>query len=301
MSLIVIKQLPEIEQNLHTLSGQIAATVATALELEVTEDNCKAVKKNLADMRKGIKVLEDQRLDVRRRILAPYEAMEAVYRECVTDIWKPAEAALSQRIVQFEDGLKERKRIEVQEYFGELCVARGIDFINLDETGVNVTLSASLKSLKSLVFGYIEMVSEALETIKLQEDNAEILVEFKRSRNLAQAISVVARRHEAIAEEQRRAAGAAQAEAQRSAIIAKVEEAAAEDKSMLAPPTALPWAEEDARSPAEEPVLRYTLRLTGPGGESCDITVSAPKSHMVTYRKILKWKEIPYECITKPE
>ena len=47
-ALITVKQLPIIEEHLEAMRAEIAATVAEALALPVTEETIKAVKKNIA-------------------------------------------------------------------------------------------------------------------------------------------------------------------------------------------------------------------------------------------------------------
>jgi hypothetical protein len=225
--LIVVTQLPEITQRLHLVKAQIEQTVADALSLEVTEDNRQAAKNQLAAMRKGIKALEEQRLAVRRVVLAPYEEMEAVYRACVTDVWKPAEAQLSGRIVEIENGLIGEKRAEVETYFTELCAAHGLDFLRLEDSGVKVNLSATVKAGKAQCKAFVDRVMEDLDTISLHEYRAEILVEYRcNGFNQQRAtIDVCHRVDAANAERARQEQLAAQREAE-AAAMERIDEAA---------------------------------------------------------------------------
>ena len=52
--------------------------------------------------------------------MAPYDTFEAVYKECVTDVFGPADKQLAQRIAEVEDGLKQDKAAKVVAYFSEL-------------------------------------------------------------------------------------------------------------------------------------------------------------------------------------
>jgi len=306
----LVNSLPQLTEQLQQIRTAAEERVSTALALEASASNLATIKKERAAINKEFGFLEQRRKLVKGIVSKPYTDFEAAYKDCVTEIYKGADQELGSRVKAMEESQKAEKRTAVHEYFDELCAAREIDFVTLDDTGINVTLSASLKSLKALVFGYIESISEALGTIDMQEHSAEILVEFKRHKSLARAIADVTRRHEAIAEEQRRAEERAAADAQRAGAIAKVEEAAQEHPEITAPPIAeAPLAPPVQSLDAEEtdasqiaittpsPMLHYKLRLTGPDGEECDIDVSASRGHMVTLRKIFQWKEIYYACI----
>jgi hypothetical protein len=236
--LITLEQLPIIAQRLLDMHGDICATSDYIMAMEVTEDSYKEAKRERARMNAAFDELERQRIDLKKRIMSVYDEFVAgPYKENVTDIWLPAKAEIDAKIKAVEDGLRGQRRAKVQEYFDELCQAHGIDFVTLDEV-CKVGLSDSVKSLQGKVYSYIMTICEALETISLQEHAAEILVEFKRHKRLAQAISDVAKRHEAIAEEQRRAAERVEEDARADEAVARVGQAAAECPEVLMPPVA---------------------------------------------------------------
>ena len=74
--LIVVKQLPIIEERLKSLSDEIDVKVANAMELVVSDETIKEVKKVRAELNKDFTELETQRKMVKERVLAPYEAFE---------------------------------------------------------------------------------------------------------------------------------------------------------------------------------------------------------------------------------
>ena len=79
--------------------------------------------------------------------MAPYDTFEAVYKECVTDVFGPADKQLAQRIAEVEDGLKQDKAAKVVAYFSELQRANPeLEWVNFEDIGLSITLSASLKS-----------------------------------------------------------------------------------------------------------------------------------------------------------
>ncbi len=229
--LIVVQQLPVIVQQLQVISAQIEEQTAYALSLEVTEDNYKEIKKIRSGLNASFNALEDKRKEVKRLILAPYEEFDGVYKQLVTDKYKPAAQQLNERITVVEDGLKQKRANELREYFNEYAQSKNIDFLSFEHLDLNITLSASKKSLKDKVKATIDKVADDLAMIDTQPYKAEILVEYKKSLNVSQAILTVTNRMKAIEAEKAKAA-AAQAVAEEEAnTIAKVDEAIAESVS----------------------------------------------------------------------
>jgi len=203
--LIIIRQLPIIEQQLKELRITIEDKVAAALALEVTEATVKEVKAVRADLNKDFQMVEDRRKQVKKEVLAPYEAFENVYKENITDILKPADMALAEKIAEVENGLKEIKEAKVVEYFNEFSQSLGIDFVTFEQLGINVTLTKTEKSLKKHVAHSLDGIKKSLELIELEGDlKAEILAEYKTTLDLPQSLLAVKNRHKAIEAEKQK-------------------------------------------------------------------------------------------------
>ena len=166
--IIVVKQLPVIEQQLAQIKQQVAERVETVTSLVVTEDTVKAVKKARTELNAEFKAWEEKRKEVKQAVMTPYEKFEEVYNDCISNSYKAADKLLKQRIDEVENELKAKKAAEVQSYFEEYLASNGIDFVAFGQAGLNVTLSASLKSLN---------VSDAITGVKarakaVQEEQA---------------------------------------------------------------------------------------------------------------------------------
>lgn len=203
-NLIVIKQLPIIEEKLKQLSTEIDEKVESAKALICTEESVKEVKTVRADLNKDFKELEAQRKDVKEKIMQPYMQFESIYKECVSDKFKSADIELKNKIDTVENELKLQKEKEIKEYFEEYRKANEIDFINFEDTKVTITLSASKKSLKEQVKNFIDKVVDDLNLIETQNHKEEILVEYKQNLNVSKSISTVLNRIEAVEEEKKR-------------------------------------------------------------------------------------------------
>lgn len=204
-SLIVVKQLPVIEEQLLVIKERFSAEVEDALSLVCNEETLQTVKKKRTEITRIFNYLESKRKEAKKAILAPYEAFEKVYKECVTEIYSPCDKQLAEKIREVEEGLKLQKRAEAETYFNEYAAQKGIDFLTFDSIGLNITMSVSKKSLKEQAKAFVDKVAEEVALIDTQEHKEEILVEYKSSLNVAQAITVVTNRHKAIEDERKKA------------------------------------------------------------------------------------------------
>ena len=202
--LIVVKQLPIIQERLKELSTEIDKKVENAKSLICTEETVKEVKQVRADMNKEFKDLEVQRKLVKEQVLAPYMQFEDIYKQYVSDKYKNADIELKNKVDSIENELKTKKEQEIKDYFEEYKIANNIDFITYGQARINVTLSASIKSLKEQAKQFIDKVVDDLNLIETQEHKTEILVEYKQTLNVAQAITSVTNRFKAIEEEKKR-------------------------------------------------------------------------------------------------
>jgi len=199
--LIVIKQLPQIEEHLKELSIEIDEKVENAKKLVCTEENVKTIKQVRADLNKEFREVEHQRKTVKEQVLAPYMKFESIYKEYISDKYKNADNDLKQKINTVENELKAKKEQEIKNYFEEYKKANNIDFITYGQARINVTLTSSMKSLKEQVKEFIDKIAEDLKLIETQQHKEEILVEYKNTLNVSNAITTVMNRIEAVNQE----------------------------------------------------------------------------------------------------
>ena len=199
--LIVVKQLPQIEEHLKELSIDIDKKVENAKSLICTEENVKTIKQVRADLNKEFKEVEQQRKMVKEQILAPYMQFEEIYKTYISDKYKGADSDLKTKIDTTENELRARKEQETRDYFEEYKQSLSIDFIKFEDAKIKVGLADSKTSLKKQAKDFIDRVNTALETIMLKEHKEEILVEYKQNGYvLSTAISTVINRMKAVEE-----------------------------------------------------------------------------------------------------
>lgn len=261
--LIVIKQLPIIEQQLQTISQDIDNKIKELNELIVNEDTVKEIKKIRAEFKKDFNELEEKRKEVKKKISEPYEQFEEIYKNYVSNKFIKADNDLKIKIDEIENELKAKKEREIKEYFEEYKIANNIDFVEYNQIGLKIGLSDSLKSLKEKIKNFIDQRVSDIELIGTQEHRTEILVEYKKTLNVSNAITSVNNRFKAIEEEKKKQ----EQEKQLQQFI--VDMAKESDKHMV------------EKEILKEPVVEYEKIYT------TKFTVKATKIKLVELKKFL--------------
>lgn len=202
--LIEVKQLPIIEEQLKKVSIEIDKEMKGIENLVCTDESIQILKKKRAEFNKDFKEYETQRKEVKEKIFRPYNDFESIYKQYIADKYRNTDLILKGKIDIFENEQKSKKEKEVKEYFDEYKIANNIDFITYEQARINVTLSASMKSLKEQAKQFIDKIGDDLNLIETQEHKAEILVEYKHTLNVSNAITIVTNRFKAIEEEKAR-------------------------------------------------------------------------------------------------
>lgn len=266
---IQIVQLPIIREQLQPLKERIDKEVSDALSLVCTEETIQTVKATRASLNKMLTELEEQRKAVKAQIMAPYNEFEAVYKECVIDTLKAADEALKFKISDVENEQKSRCEESLREYFDELCAANHLEWLTFERSGIKVDLTSAKQKtptkLRKQLAEFVSDVNRAIETIATMEDSTEILVEYKQSLDLPDAISKVMERHQRIQEEKH-------GQEKRQEIIEQEAETVKQVEA-LAPPTVV------------EPEKTY----------ECTFKVITTMSKLKKLKAFLESEEIEYE------
>lgn len=285
--LIVVSQLPVIEEQLIRIKSRVDETVAEVLALEVTEDTVTTIKKKRAELNKIATEFEDRRKEVKKAVLAPYEKFEATYKECVIDAFKTADAELKTRIAVVEDGVKNRKQEEVVAYFTEYAESLNLDFVTYDDMKVKVTMSDSVKKLKEQVKATLDKISADITMIATMPDADEIMAEYKRHYDAALAVTTVSNRHKAIEEEKRRAREVLEAQKKAEAEAMPQNASTSPVESVSAPVAQKPTEDGNGgEMKFTEPVEQF----------SATFTVYGSIEELKSIKNYLKERGIRYEC-----
>lgn len=185
-TLMKVTQLPVIEEHLMSRKEQTEQRVAEAMSLVCTDETLTSVKNIRAEMNREFADAETQRKAIKAAIMEKYDSFESVYRECIADPYKRADADLKAKIDATESEIKSRCEEMLLGYFRELCAVNEIDFLSFGQTGVKVDMaSARAKTPKKLMEQIklkVDGVAQDMKTIGTMGENApEIMVEYKRT------------------------------------------------------------------------------------------------------------------------
>lgn len=255
---ISLVQLPIIREQLAPLSAEIDKEVAEALSLAVVPETLAQVKKVRAKIRKGFDELEQQRKQLKNAIMEPYDQfMEQVYTPMIAVKFEEGDEELKKKINAVEQQLKQEKIDDLKEFFRELADSEHLDWLDYERAGINVTMSKSRSHLHGAAESFIERVSGDVTAIHAMPDAEEILVEYKRTLRLGEAVETVGKRRRAIEQERREREHLAQLRKAEEETARRAREAA---ETMSAPPTLAT----DEEKPDSDPVRTLAFTVTAP-------------------------------------
>lgn len=191
--LIVIKQLPIIEQMLDKMSIEIDKKIETALNLvpDKPDKMLSETKKIRAALNKDLNELEVARKNVKSEIMQPYLDFEKIYKEKISDKYKKADKILKDKIDTAETEIKDKRTANLKEYFEEYCVAENVTDINFEDMPLKINISGSDKSYRDKIKSWIDKVKQDLAVINTAKDEQtrlEILIDYKRDFDVNRAI-----------------------------------------------------------------------------------------------------------------
>lgn len=223
-NLIVVKQLPIIEEKLQLLSHEIDKRVEKAKNLVATDDGVKELKKYRAENNNDFKLLENQRKRVKEQIEKPYKDFETIYKSYISDKFSEADKILKGKIDEFENTLKAEKETAARKYFEEYKEFKQIDFVDFEAMNLNITLSVSEKALNKQSKEFLDKISDDLLLIETQDHKEEVLIEYKKTLNVSSAITTVVNRYRELEAIRTKKEEAKEIATNKTEMIKKVEE-----------------------------------------------------------------------------
>ncbi len=200
---VKIKSVGEIESNIKKVKSYVTKLNSYYKAITFTEETLKQAKEEKAKVNKFKKEVADYRKNIVTEYNKPIKAFEDTAKE-TEKLLEDTYNTINQQVTNYEDTQKQKKEQETKKYFEEYKTANNIDFITYEQAKINVTLAVSMKSLKEQAKAFIDKTVDDLNLIDTQEHKAEILVEYKQTLNVSQAITTVTNRFKAIKEEKRK-------------------------------------------------------------------------------------------------
>ena len=222
--IVKVEQMPKVFSQLEKIGKYIDKQIKDIDKLECTEENKQEVKKRRTEINNTLNLLDNRRKEIKATLLEPYEIFNKKYeKECKTKL-SNASNLLKEKIDFIEETQKAEKEIELREFVKEHCKANNVEII-FEKIGLNITLSASMKSLKEQAKAFIEKVASDLKLIEMEEYSNEILFEYNNCMDYVEAKTKVLERHKQLEEIQKQQENRSEIEQKEKEIVEKVDEA----------------------------------------------------------------------------
>ena len=226
--IVKIEQMPIVFEQLEKIGTLIEESTKDLDKLECTEENKQEVKKRRTEINNTLKILEDRRKEIKTKLLEPYNVFNEKYEnECKTKL-ENASNVLKEKIDTIESQQLAEKETELREFAYQHIESNNLSqLIGFDNIGLNITLSASMKSLKEQILDFINKVVSDLKLIDMEEYKEEISVEYIQSLNFVDSKTKVLERHRQIEELKKQQEEKLEQEKQEDKVAEKVEEVVA--------------------------------------------------------------------------
>ena len=199
--LIKVESLPKIFYQLEVIGKEVDKALDGIENMVCNEDNKKEVKKRKQEITAFKNLMETRRKEIKRQVMAKYDEFNEKYEEEVKSKLTNAENILTEKYTAIEIQQKLEKEEELRTFADNHITANNLqEIIKFEDIGLNITLTASIKSLKEQVVSFNEKIVNDLALIELEEHKEEILLEYKETLNFANAKIKVANRHKQLEE-----------------------------------------------------------------------------------------------------
>lgn len=199
--LIKVESLPKIFYQLEVIGKEVEKALEGVETMVCNEDNKKEVKKRKQEITAFKNLMEARRKEIKNQVMEKYNEFNEKYEQEVKSKLVNAENILTVKYTAIEIQQKLEKEKELREFADNHIVSNNLqDIVEFEDIGLNITLTASIKSLKEQIVAFIERVINDLALIELEEHKEEILLEYKETLNFANAKIKVANRHKQLEE-----------------------------------------------------------------------------------------------------
>lgn len=179
--IVKIEQMPIVFSQLEKIGKFIEKATKDLDKLECTEENKQEVKNRRTEINNTFTLLEDRRKEIKNKLLEPYEIFNKKYEEECKIKLQDASNLLKNKIDTIEVQQKKEKEQELLDFFNQYKETYHLDFLNFEDVGLNITLSASMKSLKDQIKDFCEKIDKDVKLIQTDENKDKLMLEYLRN------------------------------------------------------------------------------------------------------------------------
>lgn len=192
-----INQNPgSIELNFDELEAQLDSKLAEYKGAVFTEDSKTYAKKEVANLRKLKKDIDDARKAVKKKWMEPYDSFDDRMKKLMKKVDEPINL-INEQVEEFEKKRIEKKRAEIKKAFNEFMseIPDYLEYISLEKiyNAKWENASVNMKSVRSEMEQSISSIITAVDTIRSMnsDKSAEALKYYLNTGNLPEAISMI--------------------------------------------------------------------------------------------------------------
>jgi len=163
-------------------------------EMAVNDETIQSIKKLRTNLNNEKKQVDENFKNAIAPVTTVIDEIKGVKKSNVDQIYSDADNTFKDKITAFELIAKTEKKKNVLRYFNELCESLKIDFLKFESLGIEINLSTSEKQYQGKVNEFVQRVSDDVLLINVQEFEAEIMVEYRKTLNASKAITTVTER-----------------------------------------------------------------------------------------------------------
>lgn len=232
---IKMETMPKIFYQLEQIGKDLEIKLNDISNMPCNEDTKQNVKKTRAEINKTLEIFETKRKSIKQQCLNEYNQFEEKYNLEVKSKLENASETLKNKISEIEQEQIKQKKEELFDFAMEYIVANDIqDYVTFDDIGLNITLSASMKSLKEQIIAFCEKVKQDIALIKMEEYRDEILYEYKKNHgNFVQCKTMVLDRHRELNELAKKKVEEETLKEEQQKVVEKVEEVLTTPKEVI--------------------------------------------------------------------
>lgn len=184
-----VKGLSTIEENMKEALNFAVDLRSYYQGLIFQEEDIKLAKEEKANVNKLKAKIDNIRKEITKEYNKPLENFISISKEVVSTLSETYDF-INNQVNSFELTKLEEKVSKLKDFFNEHLefeIPALIDYISFEKSGINVTLSASMKSLKDQILEFISRLQSEMALIELEQYRDEIFNEYIKDFNFARA------------------------------------------------------------------------------------------------------------------
>lgn len=207
-SMVKVETMAVIKQQLDSIGVEIKKKTENIdnvlkeinkLTQEQQEEKKKEIKDYKIYLNKIKTQLEDRRKEIKKEVNKPYEEFNQYYENNVLTQLNEGINKLNDTVNSIEYNQKKEKEEELRDFAEGYIIANDLQpILKFEDIGLNITLNASVKSLKEQILNFIGRVANDMKLIRTEEYGNEIIVEYKKNLDFVTSKMTVIQRHEEI-------------------------------------------------------------------------------------------------------